>query len=140
MIVRRCKRQSWRGIDWRPSRGKERPSEALELIWRLMALANPVFGRCDDSSGTVIGIFHAACRDLGEIAQAAKLAPACAFYVLVHESPRYSVLEDVAAPGVRREFQPLSDNWPCFLHATGQGSFDEEVGFWRWNFLAAWAH
>ena len=40
-----------------------------------MALANPVFGRCDDSSGTVIGIFHAACRDLGEIAQAAKLAP-----------------------------------------------------------------
>lgn len=49
--------------------------EALELIWRFMALANSVFGRCDDSSGTVIGIFHAACRDLGEIAQAAKLAP-----------------------------------------------------------------
>ena len=54
---------------------KADPAEALELIWRLMALANPVFGRCDDSSGTVIGIFHAACRDLGEIAQAAKLAP-----------------------------------------------------------------
>jgi hypothetical protein len=51
------------------------PAEGLELIWRFMALANPVFGRCDDSSGTVIGIFHAACRDLGEIAQAAKLAP-----------------------------------------------------------------
>src|SRR5208282_3750736 len=41
---------------------------------RFMALANSVFGRCDDSSGTVIGIFQAACRDLGEIAQAAKLA------------------------------------------------------------------
>ena len=54
---------------------KADPAEALELIWRFMALANPVFGRCDDSSGTVIGIFHAACRDLGEIAQAAKLAP-----------------------------------------------------------------
>ncbi len=50
-------------------------AEALELIWRFMALANSVFGRCDDSSGTVIGIFHAACRDLGEIAQAVKLAP-----------------------------------------------------------------
>src|SRR5439155_12829498 len=33
-------------------------AEALELIWRFMALANSVFGRCDDSSGTVIGIFH----------------------------------------------------------------------------------
>jgi hypothetical protein len=43
--------------------------------WRFMALANPVFGRCDDSSGTVISVFHAACRDLGEIAQAAELAP-----------------------------------------------------------------
>ena len=54
---------------------KADPAEALELIWRFMALANSVFGRCDDSSGTVIGIFHAACRGLGEIAQAAKLAP-----------------------------------------------------------------
>ena len=53
---------------------KADPAEALELIWRFMALANSVFRRCDDSSGTVIGIFHAACRDLGEIAQAAKLA------------------------------------------------------------------
>jgi hypothetical protein len=50
-------------------------AEALELLWRFMALANPVFGRCDDSSETVIAVFHAACRDLGEIAQAAELAP-----------------------------------------------------------------
>jgi hypothetical protein len=54
---------------------KADPAEALELIWRFMALANPVFGRCDDSSGTVIGVFHATCRDLGAIAQAATLAP-----------------------------------------------------------------
>src|SRR5437016_5366693 len=50
-------------------------AEALELLWRFTALANSVFERCDDCSGTVIGIFHAACRDLGEIAQTAKLAP-----------------------------------------------------------------
>jgi hypothetical protein len=50
-------------------------AEALELMWRFMALANPVFERCDDGSGSVIGIFHTACRDLGEIAQAAKVAP-----------------------------------------------------------------
>ena len=50
-------------------------AEALELLWRFTALANSVFKRCDDSSGTVIGIFHAACRDLGEIALVAKVTP-----------------------------------------------------------------
>jgi hypothetical protein len=49
---------------------------ALELLWRFTALASSVFARCDDSSGTVIGIFHAACRDLGGIAERAKIAPA----------------------------------------------------------------
>jgi hypothetical protein len=49
--------------------------EALDLMWRFMALASSVFARCDDSSGTVIGIFHAAAADLGEIARAAKADP-----------------------------------------------------------------
>ena len=49
-------------------------AEALDLMWRFMALANSVFARCDDSSGAVIGIFRAACRDLGEIAKAAKVS------------------------------------------------------------------
>jgi hypothetical protein len=44
-------------------------AEALELMWQFMLLANFVFERCDDSSGTVIGVFHAACRDLGAIAK-----------------------------------------------------------------------
>ena len=47
------------------------PSEALALLWRFMGLATPVFERCDDSSGTVIDIFHQACADLGEVAKAA---------------------------------------------------------------------
>lgn len=51
------------------------PAEGLELMWRFMALANSVFGRCDDSSGTVGSIFHAACRDFGEMAQEAKASP-----------------------------------------------------------------
>lgn len=51
------------------------PAEALDLAWRFLALANPVFARCDDSSGTVIGIFHAAVGNLGEIAKAAKADP-----------------------------------------------------------------
>jgi hypothetical protein len=51
------------------------PAEALELMWRFLSIANPVFERCDDSSGTVISIFHGACRDLGEIACTAKAEP-----------------------------------------------------------------
>ena len=51
------------------------PGEALALLWRFMGLATPVFERCDDSSGTVIDIFHQACADLGEVAKAAGAAP-----------------------------------------------------------------
>jgi hypothetical protein len=51
------------------------PTEGLDLMWRFMALANSVFARCDDSSGTVSSIFHAACHDLGEMAQTAKVTP-----------------------------------------------------------------
>ena len=44
-------------------------------MWRFMALADSVFERCDDSSGTVIGIFDHAANDLGEIAKAAMPDP-----------------------------------------------------------------
>ncbi len=50
-------------------------SEALDLLWRFMALANPVSDRCDDRSGTVIGVFQAACHDLGEVATTARADP-----------------------------------------------------------------
>jgi hypothetical protein len=49
--------------------------EALELMWRFMALASTIFERCDDSSGAVISTFHAACHDLGKIASVAKVDP-----------------------------------------------------------------
>ncbi len=54
---------------------KTDPAEALDLLWRFMALANPVVERCDDSSGTIIGVFHAASCNLGRIATAAKTDP-----------------------------------------------------------------
>lgn len=54
---------------------KADPAAALDLLWRFMALADPVFARCDDSSGTVIGIFRSACADLGTVATAAKGDP-----------------------------------------------------------------
>jgi len=47
------------------------PAEALALTWRFMQVATPLFERCDDSSGIVIGVFHDACALLGELALAA---------------------------------------------------------------------
>ncbi|MFT7058630.1 MAG: hypothetical protein ACJASV_001132 [Pseudorhodobacter sp.] len=46
---------------------------AVDLLWRFLGLANSVFDRCDDSSGTIIGIFHEACAQLGEVALDAAL-------------------------------------------------------------------
>ncbi len=48
---------------------------ALELLWRFMELANSVFERCDDSSGRVSAVFHGACKNLGDLATAAKTDP-----------------------------------------------------------------
>ena len=52
--------------------GKTDPKEALDLMWGFMALASSIFARCDDSSGTVIDIFHEAVNDLGRLAEVAK--------------------------------------------------------------------
>ena len=51
------------------------PKEALDLLWRLMALASSVFDRCDDSNGTVIAVFHEACHNIGDVAQRANTNP-----------------------------------------------------------------
>jgi hypothetical protein len=51
-------------------------AEALDLLWRFMVLANSIFDRCDDSNGTVTAVFQTACRDLGDLALAAKVDPA----------------------------------------------------------------
>ena len=53
----------------------EDPAEALDLMWRFTELAESVFGRCDDSSGTVIEVFHDACADLAALAAAAAPDP-----------------------------------------------------------------
>ena len=54
---------------------KADPTEALDLLWRFMALAPAVLERCDDSSGAVIGVFHEACADIGDVARTAKAEP-----------------------------------------------------------------
>ena len=51
------------------------PTEALDLMWRFLALAGPVHERCDDSDGLVGDLFRDALMDLGEIATAARPDP-----------------------------------------------------------------
>jgi hypothetical protein len=50
---------------------KRMPSEGLDLMWRFLELAKPVFERSDDSSGIIASVFHAAVTDLGDIARSA---------------------------------------------------------------------
>ena len=52
-----------------------RPDLALDLMWRFMALAEPVLNRVDDSSGSVGDVFRAACADLGPLALKARPDP-----------------------------------------------------------------
>lgn len=54
---------------------KADPAEALDLMWRFLALENGIFDRCDDSSGIVSGVFHGAVASLGRIAEAAQADP-----------------------------------------------------------------
>jgi hypothetical protein len=55
--------------------GKRMPAEGLDLMWRFLDLANPVLGRCDDSNGTISGVFQAAVGDLGMLAQSTAADP-----------------------------------------------------------------
>jgi hypothetical protein len=54
---------------------KADPVEALDLLWKFMALAPAVFERCDDSSGTLMSVFRKACRDMGDVALKAQVDP-----------------------------------------------------------------
>jgi hypothetical protein len=54
---------------------KGSPSEGLELMWRFIDLAESVYARTDDGSGTLSGIFDNAIDNLGAIAQAARPNP-----------------------------------------------------------------
>jgi hypothetical protein len=77
---------------------KADPTEALDLLWRFMALAPPVLERCDDSSGTLIGLFREACGDMGDVALKARADPTS-----------------------------LADQAFAALNANGYGQFDELI-------------
>ncbi|MEQ9811642.1 MAG: hypothetical protein RLO50_02595 [Azospirillaceae bacterium] len=109
-------------IDWRGVRGvandldtqrqaivgkvaKANPTEALELLWRFMALATSIFERRDDGSGTIMGVFHDACENIGEVAVLAKVDPvdlADRVYeaLVVNDYGQYDGLIGIAAPAL----------------------------------------
>lgn len=51
------------------------PAEALALLWQFLTLANGIFDRCDDSSGTLMTLFRDACGQIGPMALAAQTPP-----------------------------------------------------------------
>ena len=71
------------------------PREALDLLWRFMALAPSILDRCDDSNGTVISVFHDACSAIGDVALAATPDATAladqAFEALVANAPLHSL-------------------------------------------------
>lgn len=54
---------------------RTRPDLALDLMWRFMALMEPVINRIDDSNGGIGEIFRQAGHELGEIAVKARPEP-----------------------------------------------------------------
>ena len=84
---------------------KANPHEALDLLWRFMALAPSIFERCDDGSGTLIGVFHEACGDIGDVALMAKPNPTTladhAFEALIaNDYGQFDELVAVLAPAL----------------------------------------
>jgi hypothetical protein len=54
---------------------KADPGQALDLLWRFMELVDPILERCDDSSGRLGSVFHAAAENLAPLAEAAAVNP-----------------------------------------------------------------
>jgi hypothetical protein len=50
-------------------------TEALELMWRFVDIAEAVHERCHDSNGVIGDVFRDACRDLGPLAEMARPDP-----------------------------------------------------------------
>ena len=66
------------------------PALALQLLVRFLDLADGIFERSSDTTGTLLGVFERALADLGPVAQAAALSP---------EALAEQVLELIAANG-----------------------------------------
>lgn len=54
---------------------KESPADAIDMLWKFIAIAGPCYERYDDSHGSLGQIFEDARQDMGDIARKAQLDP-----------------------------------------------------------------
>jgi hypothetical protein len=87
------------------------PGEALDLLWKFMGVASSIFERCDDSNGTVIGVFHEACSDIGDVALKAKANPT-------------TLADQVFEALVRNDYGQFDELIPVLAPALGQGGLE----------------
>jgi hypothetical protein len=52
-----------------------KPAEAFDLLWRMLEMAPKIYGRCDDSNGTIGTVIGMVLDDLGSITGQATLEP-----------------------------------------------------------------
>lgn len=84
-----------------------RPKLALDLMWRFLALAEPVLHRVDDSSAAVGDVFRAACKDLGVLAALARPDP-------------NTLAEQTFATVMKNDFGEFDELIPAVFPALGQ--------------------
>lgn len=53
--------------------GKDHPADAIDLLWDFLGIAASCYERCDDSNGYLGGVFHAASRNMGTLAEGVQL-------------------------------------------------------------------
>ena len=101
-------------------------AEALELMWRFLALANSVLNRCDDSNGVMGDIFRGAVGDLARLARVVKPAPdmlADKVYAALLENGfgQYDRLIDALVEPLGREgLERLKGNFVSTFEGAGQ--------------------
>jgi len=83
-------------------------TEAFELMWRFLALAESIYNRCDDSNGRVGEVFYDARMNLGELAKLAqpspeKLADQIYEALLRNSYSQYDGLIEVLSPSLGNE-------------------------------------
>ena len=84
------------------------PEAAFELLWAFMALSNSIFERCHDNNGIVFSVFHDACKDLGNVATAARmeeaqLAGRVYDAVRMNDYGQYDKLIEIMAPALEQK-------------------------------------
>ncbi|MEO5868031.1 MAG: DUF6880 family protein [Sphingomonas sp.] len=92
-----------------------RPTDAFDLLWRLLEMAPSIYERCDDSNGTVGNVMAMARDDLGTVAaqaklETSKLADRVFDAVCANDYAQFDGLIDIMA-------EPLGREGLCLLKA-----------------------